>query len=175
MATKIQSYLTLAIVTVVDYGMGNIHSVCGAFEFLGAKTRVTADPIQIYKADIIVLPGVGSFREAMERLNSTDMSQALKEAVLVKGKKLLGICLGQQLLAEHGREDGGHEGLALISGKVDRIAKSAQLKVPHVGFSTVLLKSGSTLGKGLGDTADFYFVHSFCLSVGVRPGIYKIC
>ncbi len=160
---------------VVDYGMGNVHSVIGALRYLGCEPELSADPKIVAAADELLLPGVGSFRKAMERLTETGLADALQEAVTIRQRKILGICLGQQIMAEYGEEDGGHEGLGFITGKVTRLHASQGIKVPHVGFNIVNFPRGSRLATGLGETVDFYFVHSYCLNVNSRPGLAALC
>ena len=171
----------MAGLVVVDYGMGNLHSVLGALRYLGADPVTSADPATVQAADELLLPGVGSFHKAMLRLDESGLSDALKEAVTVRGRKILGICLGQQLMAEHGEEDGGHAGLGFISGRVTRLPAVAGLKVPHVGFNKVRFAPGSRLCCGLeqadgtGADLDCYFVHSYRLEMADRPGLPGIC
>jgi len=160
---------------VVDYGMGNLHSVLGALRYLGADPVVSADPAIVQAADALLLPGVGSFHKAMCRLDESGLSDALREAVTVRGRKVLGICLGQQLMAEFGEEDGGHVGLGFVSGQVTRLPALAGRKVPHVGFNKVRFAPGSRLCRGLGTELDCYFVHSYRLEMVDRPGLSGIC
>lgn len=165
----------MAGLVVVDYGMGNLHSVVGALRYLGAEPVTSGDPATVLAADALVLPGVGSFHIAMCRLEESALSDAIKEAVTVRGRKILGICLGQQLMAEYGEEDGGHKGLGLISGKVSRLPSLPGLKVPHVGFNKVRFDAGNRLARGLGTEVDCYFVHSYKLGSAERPGLAGIC
>ena len=165
----------MAKLVIVDYGMGNLHSVVGALHYLGADPVISANPATVKAADALLLPGVGSFRKAMCRLEESGMSDALKEAVMLRGRKILGICLGQQLMAEYGEEEGGHVGLGFISGQVTRLPNMAGLKVPHVGFNKVCFAPGSRLCRGLGTDVDCYFVHSYRLEMVDRPGLSGIC
>lgn len=158
-------------VTIVDYGMGNLWSVVSALRFLGSETLVSDDPHVVCAAPVLVLPGVGSFRRAMAALDGRGLSDALREAVLERGAKLLGICLGMQLLAERGSEDGISAGLGLVPGQVERF-EVAGIKVPHIGFNSVGHAAGSRLFAGVDNPADFYFVHSFRLSERSGPGLY---
>ena len=165
----------MASLIVVDYGMGNLHSVLGALRYLGSDPVISADPATVQAADTLLLPGVGSFHKAMRRLDESGLSDALKEAVMVRGRKVLGICLGQQLMAEYGQEDGGHVGLGFVSGQVSRLPDRAGLKVPHVGFNQVRFAPGSRLCRGLSTDLDCYFVHSYRLEMIDRPGASGIC
>lgn len=160
---------------VVDYGMGNLHSVLSALRYLGVEPLLSSDPDTVAGADALLLPGVGSFRKAMERLNETGLADALNEAVMIRQRKILGICLGQQLMAEYGDEDGGQAGLGFVPGAVTRLPTVRGLKVPHVGFNTVRFESDSRLAAGLGETVDVYFVHSYRLGVEERPGMAALC
>lgn len=157
-----------AKVTLVDYGMGNLWSVANAFKFLGAECIISGNPKDIIAAEQLLLPGVGSFRKAMQVLESSGLAEALQEAVSVRQRKILGICLGMQLLAEAGSEDGDSSGLGFIPGRVERFSGEAMagLKVPHIGFNRVEAPSASRLFSGLSPAADFYFVHSFHLPHG---------
>jgi glutamine amidotransferase len=160
---------------ILDYGMGNLHSVSCALQYLGASHEICSSPRTVARADAIVLPGVGSFQTAMLRLNATGLADAVREAVLVRGRKVLGICLGQQLMAEFGEEEGGHAGLALLQGRVCRFPNAPGIKVPHVGFNKVNFQKGSRLFAGLGSSVDCYFVHSYRLALLERPGLTATC
>lgn len=151
------------MIGIVDYGMGNLHSVQNALEFLGAACRVTRDEQALLDCDKIVLPGVGSYRAAMRNIEGTGLREILDRCVNQQGKPLLGICLGMQLLAERGDEDGPSEGLGFVSGHVKRfsVEEQARLAIPHTGFNAVTFSSAAALADGLGASADFYFVHSY--------------
>lgn len=150
-------------VTVVDYGMGNIWSVLSALRYLGCNPTVSNDPDEVCRADTLVLPGVGSFRKAMNTLRATSLDQAILEAVKTRGSKMLGICLGMQLLGSQGTEDGDTAGLGLIPNRVDRFTSHelGKKKIPHIGFNTVQSTQRDGLFRGLPESADFYFVHSY--------------
>lgn len=152
-------------VTIIDYGMGNLWSVKSAFEFLGSECRFADRPSQIDESEVLVLPGVGSYFRAMQRLRESGLQEALQEAVLVAKKKILGICLGLQLMAEEGFEEGDSVGLAFMPGSVQRFTSEelGQLKLPHIGFNKVIPDPGNRLFQGVGPEADFYFVHSYRL------------
>lgn len=151
------------IIIVVDYGMGNIWSVLSALRYLGSNPIVSNDPDEVSRADALVLPGVGSFRKAMNTLRATGLDQAILEAVKTRGRKILGICLGMQLLGSHGTEDGDTAGLGLIPNRVDRFTfrELGKNKIPHIGFNTVRSTQRDGLFRGLPEFADFYFVHSY--------------
>lgn len=152
------------MITVVDYGMGNLFSVVNALERLALAWRLTSDPAEVAASDRLILPGVGSFREAMLQLNNSGLTEAILENVAA-GRPLLGICLGMQLLAEFGTEDAepgsAVPGLGLIRGTVRALPSSANLKVPHIGFNEVWFQREHSIFKGVQDGSDFYFVHSF--------------
>jgi glutamine amidotransferase len=165
------------LVTIIDYGMGNIWSVQSAFEFLGCDVVVSDDRHLIERAETLVLPGVGSLRSAMESLRSRELDQAILTAVGERGSKILGICLGMQILADYGSEDGGTSGLGLIPTSVERFSSSEVgfQKIPHVGFNRVTSPEGTVLFKRLGSAADFYFVHSFRIVDSPLPGLKAMC
>ena len=163
-------------VTIIDYGAGNVHSVQGALAFLGCKSRVESDPIVIETSEALILPGVGSFPRAMDRLREKKIDDAILEAVVGRKIKILGICLGMQRFAESSDEDGGDCGLSLIPGSITRFDETVEgVKVPHIGFNNVAKASESRLFKDLDDLTDFYFVHSYRLELAARPGIQCTC
>lgn len=145
--------------------MGNLLSVVNALQFLGADARISANPSEIASADALVLPGVGSFRAAMNALRNQRLDEGIREAVDIRQRKILGICLGFQMLAEFGTEDGGAEGLGYLPGTVDHFNRetASSLKLPHIGFNRVWFSNEAPLFRGLESCADFYFVHSYRL------------
>ena len=152
-------------IVIIDYGMGNIRSVYNAFSYLGCNPNVSSSVKDIESADALILPGVGSFRVAMEHLTQNGMDEAIKDAVQDHQKQILGICLGFQLLSQSSTEDGQTAGLNIMGGHITRFdaIKHSSLKVPHVGFNTVKSNHESVLYRGLGVENEFYFVHSFRL------------
>ncbi|MBL78505.1 MAG: imidazole glycerol phosphate synthase subunit HisH [Nitrosomonadaceae bacterium] len=157
-------------ITVIDYGMGNLWSVLSALRYLGCNPIVSGDPDEITRAESLILPGVGSFRKAMDTLRHTGIDQAIFEAVQTKGTKILGICLGMQLMGSRGAEDGDTKGLGLIPNTVDMFTAQeiGANKIPHIGFDLVHSSSGDCLFRGLQQASDFYFVHSYrMLPVGL--------
>lgn len=150
-------------ITVIDYGMGNIWSVLSALRYLNCEPIVSSDPNEILQAESLLLPGVGSFRKAMVSLRGLGLDEAIIEAVNANGTKILGICLGMQLMGLRSTEDGDTAGLGLISNTVDKFnaQEVGNNKIPHVGFNSVLSQLGSSLFRGLPEEADFYFVHSY--------------
>lgn len=152
-----------ADVTIIDYGMGNIWSVKNAINYLGYTSLICSDPHEIIHANSLILPGVGSFRRAVNSIKARGLGEAIIESVQVRGVNILGICLGMQLLGLSSSEDGDAYGLGLIPSQVDKFNMGRQigLKIPHVGFDTVYSSKDSKLFNGLGDGSDFYFVHSY--------------
>jgi glutamine amidotransferase len=153
-------------VTIIDYGMGNLWSVKSAFEFLGCRTEITDEVKKILSAKILVLPGVGSFRRAMEVLSSKQSDKAIVEAIQSNGSKILGICLGMQLLGYSSTEDGDTKGLGIFNSRSEKfsIASNSSIKIPHVGFNSVLSEPNSKLFRNLRTESEFYFTHSYKMS-----------
>ncbi|AIQ26905.1 MULTISPECIES: imidazole glycerol phosphate synthase subunit HisH [Paenibacillus] len=152
-------------VAIVDYGMGNLHSVSKAVERLGYTSLVTADAGEILAADSVILPGVGAFGDAMEHLRASGMDVVVKAAAEA-GQPLLGICLGMQLLFSSSEEHGEHKGLDLLPGSVVRFAPRDGYKVPHMGWNRLgFLQPESPLLTGL-EEGHVYFVHSYHVLAG---------
>lgn len=150
-------------VTIVDYGMGNIWSVMSALRHLHAEPVLVSAPERIAKADCLVLPGVGSFRKAMETLRAEGCDKAIVSAVRERHAKILGICLGMQLLGLRGTEDGETSGLGLVPNCVERFTDDelCGLRLPHVGFNEIRPSALEGMFAGLPQFPDFYFVHSY--------------
>jgi glutamine amidotransferase len=164
------------MIAIVDYGMGNLKSVANAFEALGRRCAVTADPGDLRKADAIVLPGVGAFGDGIANLNSAGLVPVLAEEVVTKGKPFLGICLGMQLLATAGEEFGSHSGLGWIGGCVRRLQpRKAHCKVPHMGWNSVKFDQNDPLYSGLENEPVFYFVHSYHFEAQDKNVISATC
>ena len=156
-------------ITIIDYGMGNLKSVKKAFTAIGLEAEISSDPEMLLKADKIVLPGVGAFRDAIDTLNRTGLSEATKEAVK-KGTPLLGICLGMQLLFDKSYEYGEYEGLHLLQGEIVhfkpenmKLPSGESLKVPHMGWNNLEIVKEAPLFSGLKQGSCVYFVHSYYL------------
>lgn len=145
------------MVAIIDYGMGNVASVQKALRFLGVNSIVTSNFDEINNSKYIILPGVGSFRQAMENLEKRKLIPFLKEKV-AEGKPFFGICLGMQLLAEKGYEDGITDGLGFIEGNVIRIPVE-DLPIPHIGWNNISIQIPQYFSN-LTDN-NFYFVHSY--------------
>ena len=150
------------MIAILDYGVGNLFSLRSSFAAIGANAVVTADPTVIRAADKLILPGVGAFEDAARKLRQSGIDDLLKEEV-AKGKPLMGICLGMQLLFEKSYEYGEHEGLGLLKGSVlpfaGRIASS--YKIPHIGWNKLSLKKDIPIFKYTNEGDYVYFVHSF--------------
>ena len=150
------------MVAIIDYGVGNLFSLKSSFAAIGQEAAVTAEPEALKKADRLILPGVGAFRDAADKLRRSGMDQALKEEVS-RGKLLLGICLGMQMLFERSYEYGVHEGLGLLKGEIRPIAERipAGLKIPQMGWNSLRILRESPLLKYTREGEYVYFVHSY--------------
>ena len=147
------------MITVVDYGVGNLHSVAKALEKVGAETRVTSDWRDVEKSDGVVLPGVGAFKDSMDAMHRSDLAKAIK-GFIQSGKPFLGVCVGLQMLFSESEEFGKSKGLDVFAGKVVKFDQGQ--KVPHMGWNQIQIKKqGNPLLKGLKDGDFLYFVHSF--------------
>ena len=147
------------MIGLVDYGMGNRRSVEKALEHVGARVLVSSDPAALARADARVLPGVGAFPKAMERLRALGLDSFLIERA-GDHVPLLGICLGMHLVFEHSTELGGSDGLAIVPGAV-RMLETGDLKAPQIGWNEVRWERSASVLDGLGEAAAFYHVHSF--------------
>lgn len=150
------------MIAIIDYGVGNLFSLSSSFKKIGAEVMITSNPEDIKNADKLVLPGVGAFGDAAEKLSKSGLYKLIIEEAN-KGKKLLGICLGMQLLFDKSFEYGEHNGLGLISGNVipmeNNIPKN--LKIPHIGWNALKFHNASPLFKYINEGDCVYFVHSF--------------
>lgn len=148
----------MSLIAIVDYGVGNLKSVTNAMNYLGLNTCITSEASELERADAIILPGVGAFPDAAEKLRAPGLDKVI--VAQAEKKPVLGICLGMQLLFERGEEVRPCDGLGLIGGKIARI--KTQYKLPHIGWNSLKFQNNSPLFKGLDDGAYVYFVHSFC-------------
>ncbi len=159
------------MVAIIDYDAGNIKSVEKAFQYLGAQTLLTRDPSEIYRADRVVLPGVGAFGDAMGRIREYGLEEIIKE-VVKKEVPFLGICLGQQLLFESSEESEGVTGLGILRGKIisipDRDDKENAYKIPQIGWNSLEVAENKKLFKGIDGHPYVYFVHSYYLKAEDR-------
>ena len=150
------------MIALIDYEAGNMRSVEKALTYLGERPVITRKREEILKADRIILPGVGSFGDAMENLERFRLSEVLKEAAK-RQIPLLGICLGMQVLFEASEESPGVKGLGILDGQIVRIPKKEGLKIPHMGWNSLSCAPDGTLFEGLPDHPYVYFVHSYYL------------
>jgi glutamine amidotransferase len=146
------------VIAIVDYGVGNLRSVERALLHVGAEPKLTADPEDLRRADGLVLPGVGAFAPALAKLSQGGLGRWVVE-LAGKGKPVLGVCLGYQLLFEESTEHGRHQGLGLLPGRVVEVEGSERL--PVIGWCRLAQKEQSPLWQGIADRAYFYFVHSY--------------
>ena len=150
------------MIAIIDYDAGNIKSVEKALQYLGEEAVITRDAGEILMADKVVLPGVGAFGDAMEKLNRYGLVPVIHE-VVEKGIPFLGICLGLQLMFESSEEAPGVEGLGLLKGKIVRIPEGDGLKVPHMGWNSLSFPKEGRLFAGIPENSYVYFVHSYYL------------
>ena len=150
------------MIAIIDYDAGNLRSVENALLFLGETPVITRDRNNLLKADKIILPGVGSFGDAMGRLQQYGLADIIRESAK-KGTPFLGICLGLQLLFNSSQESPGVAGLGLLQGQILKIPDSKGLKIPHMGWNSLEVAPGSALFKGIATGAYVYFVHSYYL------------
>lgn len=147
------------MITVIDYGAGNLKSVVNALSFLGERPVVSRDADEIARADKLLLPGVGAFGECMKSLNVSGIADAVKSAAK-RGVPLLGICLGMQLLFGYSTEFGRKDGLSLIPGGVEALSAPGR-KLPHIAWTSIDVTGNGRLLRGIGSGEFFYFVHGY--------------
>lgn len=150
------------MIALIDYDAGNMKSVEKALQLLGQETLVTRNPEEIYRADGVILPGVGSFGDAMGNLHRFHLVEVIRQ-VVDRGIPFLGICLGLQLLFESSEESPGVEGLGLLPGKILRIPSREGLKIPHMGWNDISFPHPGRLFAGVEEHSYVYFVHSYYL------------
>lgn len=150
------------MVAIIDYGAGNLQSVKKALDFIGAESIITGDKNEIDAASHIILPGVGSFADAMNCIREHDLENTVKRAA-DGSKYFLGICLGLQLLFSSSEESPGVKGLGVFDGKIVKIPNDNGLKVPHIGWNSVELRQNDGIFKNVKNNSYFYFVHSYYL------------
>lgn len=149
-------------IVIIDYGMSNLGSIRRSIEECGSEVFVSTNPEDLKQAERIVLPGVGSFADGIKNLKEGGWIEILKDEVLNNKIPLLGICLGMQLLADEGIEEGVNKGLGLISGKVEKLSpQNGHERLPHVGWNEVKIVKENPLFEDIKSGQDFYFVHSF--------------
>lgn len=152
-------------IAIVDYGVGNLFSLCSSLDFIGAEATVTSDAEVIRGAERIILPGVGAFADAREKLRRSGLDKVIIEEA-AKGKPIMGICLGMQMLFDRSFEYGEHEGLGLIKGDVVPMEGyiPAELKIPHIGWNALRFKKEHPLFEYINEGDCVYFVHSYFAS-----------
>ena len=153
------------MIGIIDYGMGNLYSVRNALLSLGVKAKIISQPRQLQKMDACILPGVGAFGDAMDILDKSGLAEAIKDYT-VKGNRLLGICLGLQLLFERSSESPGKEGLGLVRGEVLRFKGRA--KIPHIGWNKLSIKKKNPIFARVKDGSFVYFCHSYYVKPSER-------
>ena len=153
----------MQLVAIIDYGMGNLKSVSKAVETVGAKVTVTSNPESILKADKVILPGVGAFRDCIYNLKKFNLVEPVKEFIK-SGKYFLGICLGMHMLFDVSYEFGEYKGLSIIEGSVKKFVNIGNLPIPHMGWNIIEKKKSSQLLNGIKNKDFFYFAHSFYVS-----------
>lgn len=146
------------MIAIIDYGAGNIRSVINAINILGYEAKITSDPADVLSAEVVFLPGVGAGGDTMDSLTKLGLDKAVKQTV-AENKPLIGICVGLQVLFSGTEEDGWHECLNIIEGRVKRLPPG--LKIPHMGWNQVKQKIEHPVFAGIPDNANFYFVHSY--------------
>jgi len=157
------------MIAVVDYGVGNLFSLCCSLERIGADAKVTSNPDEICSAEKIILPGVGAFADAAKKLRDSGLDKVILEQAAA-GKEIMGICLGMQLLFEKSYEFGEHTGLGLLKGSVIGMEGTlpAELKIPHIGWNALHFTKESKLLKYIKEGDCVYFVHSFYVDPGAE-------
>ena len=148
------------MIRIVDYGMGNLRSVQKAFERLGHSAEICSSATELAGADRMVLPGVGAFRDAIDEIRRQDLVSPIRDHIDA-GRPFLGICLGLQLLFDVSYEEGEWDGLSIIPGKVVRFEDAPGLKIPHMGWNSLMSQNEPAILSGIPAEAHFYFVHSY--------------
>lgn len=153
------------MITIIDYGIGNIGSIINILNYIGVKSKATSDPDDIYKSTKLILPGVGAFDAAMQKINNIDgLKESLTLKVIKEKVPLMGICLGMQLIT-NSSEEGDLPGFGWIDANVKKFPVSKKMKVPHMGWNNVKIISHNKITKNLSDKEKYYFVHSYYVSV----------
>ncbi|MCD7824438.1 MAG: imidazole glycerol phosphate synthase subunit HisH [Clostridiaceae bacterium] len=161
------------MITVVDYDAGNLKSVVKALQSLGEECVVTREAEKIQNADKVILPGVGSFGDAMEKLEQYQLVRVIQD-VIEKKTPFLGICLGLQLLFESSEESPGVKGLGILPGKVVRFPEKEGFKIPHMGWNDITIRDGAKLFQGVPQNTYVYFVHSYYLQAERKEDVAAV-
>ena len=162
------------MIAIVDYDAGNMLSVAKALRHLGQEPEITRDPDVLIKADSVILPGVGAFGDAMEKLNGFGLVQVISD-IIKSGKPFLGICLGLQLLYEGSEEAPGVAGIGALDGRIRKIPVGEYKKIPHMGWNSLRFPNKGRLFSGIDEGAYVYFVHSYYLEAADRSGVTATC
>lgn len=157
------------MIAIIDYGIGNLHSVLNAFKSLGFDAKVTSNKDEILSADKVVLPGVGAFGDAIDTFRARGFEPVIQE-IVKKNTPLLGICVGMQMLFDVSYEFGVHKGLGLLTGQIKKFEDN-HLKVPQIGWNTLEIVKDCPLMKGIKNGSHVYFVHSYRLSAADQEDI----
>ncbi len=169
-------HLFFRMIAIIDYEMGNVHSVLKAFETTGEEVLISHKKEDLQRAEAIILPGVGAFGVGMENLRKLGLVDVLYTEVIIKKKPFLGICLGMQLLAEESEEFGKHLGLGWIPAKIKKFNfPFSSLRVPHVGWNNLFLKKENPLFNNFKGSPDFYFVHSYFMDCRQSEAVIARC
>jgi len=166
------------IVGIVNFKMGNINSVCNALNYLGCENKIINTIEDFKNVTHIILPGVGSFKDAMFNLNKLNFVKKIKEEVIVEKKNILGICLGMQLLGSSSTENGFTTGISLVENKVEKfsIEEVKKNNIPHVGFNNVkIIDNKSGFFKNITNNSNFYFVHSYRMKTNNFKNDFALC
>jgi len=161
------------MIAIIDYDAGNIMSVKKAVEFLGNEAVITRDKDILLKADKVILPGVGAFGDAMEKIRGYGLEEVIK-SIVSKGTPFLGICLGLQLIFEESEESPGVKGLSLLKGKIVKFPGGQGLKVPQIGWNSISFPKESRLFSGVKEDSYVYFVHSYYLCAADRNDVAAV-
>lgn len=151
------------MISIIDYGAGNLRSVQKALEFLGCDAEITSNKADILSADKVILPGVGAFGDCMKNLSGYDLTECI-HTIIAEKTPFLGICLGLQLLFEKSEESEGAKGLGIFEGDIIKIPKTGDLKIPHMGWNSIEYNPQCPIFKGLPENPFVYFVHSFYMN-----------
>lgn len=163
------------MVVIIDYGLGNLASVAKAFKKAGAEIIISSNKNLIGKASHLVLPGQGAFADGINNIRKLKLDEIIYQQVLKRRKPILGICLGMQLMADKGYENGKHRGLGLIEGETIKIEASDNIRLPHIGWDNVKIEKKSSLFSEIPNDSDFYFLHSYHLSPSNKSLIVATC
>lgn len=150
------------MIAIIDYGAGNLNSVKNALDYIGAESIITNKPEEIRASDAFILPGVGSFGDAMNSMSESGLTDVVKE-MAISQKPFLGICLGLHLLYESSEETDGVNGLGVLKGKIKKFSTDMGLKIPHIGWNSLGYNNESPIYDGIKESSYVYFVHSYYL------------